>query len=321
MAQYDKLINLGLLSQFLTKAKATFAPKITASGILKGNGQGGVSAATAGTDYLEPSDLSPYRTAAAQDEIDAELVPITNNAGFHNSIYRGKNLGTAVTAAQYAAISAGTFDDLFIGDYWTINNVNWRIAAFDYWLHCGDTECTTHHIVIVPDTNLYNAQMHNTTSGDYTAGNNNNPTTGAYIGSDMYKTNLAHAKTIVNDAFGAAHVLNHREHLQNAVTNNTSTGGTWYDSTVDLMNEQMGYGCRVFGDVLNSTTMPNLFTIGKSQLPLFALEMSRICNSANWWLRDVGTGAAFAYMSNTGTANVHPSSYSFGVRPAFGIKA
>lgn len=51
MTQYDKLINLGLLSQFLTKAKTIFAPKITASGILKGDGQGGVSAATAGTDY------------------------------------------------------------------------------------------------------------------------------------------------------------------------------------------------------------------------------------------------------------------------------
>lgn len=55
MAQYDKLINLGLLSQFLTKAKTIFAPKITASGILKGDGAGNVSAATAGTDYATPA--------------------------------------------------------------------------------------------------------------------------------------------------------------------------------------------------------------------------------------------------------------------------
>jgi len=74
MAQYDKLINLGLLSQFLTKAKTIFAPKITDSGILKGDGAGNVSAATAGADYLAPNDLTPYRTAAAQDEIDAGLV-------------------------------------------------------------------------------------------------------------------------------------------------------------------------------------------------------------------------------------------------------
>ena len=45
--------------------------KITANGILKGDGAGGVSAAVAGTDYLAPPALDAYRTAAAQDEIDA----------------------------------------------------------------------------------------------------------------------------------------------------------------------------------------------------------------------------------------------------------
>lgn len=44
---------------------------INASGILKGDGNGGVSAATPGTDYLAPGALTPYRTAAAQDMIDA----------------------------------------------------------------------------------------------------------------------------------------------------------------------------------------------------------------------------------------------------------
>jgi len=55
VAQYEKLINLSLLNQFLTKAKTIFAPKITASGILKGDGAGNVSAATAGTDYATPA--------------------------------------------------------------------------------------------------------------------------------------------------------------------------------------------------------------------------------------------------------------------------
>ena len=49
--------------------------KITASGILKGNGNGSVSAAVAGTDYLTPSDLnsmvkvvSPAVTSTAYDD-------------------------------------------------------------------------------------------------------------------------------------------------------------------------------------------------------------------------------------------------------------
>lgn len=321
MADYKKLIDLGLLSQFLTKAKTIFAPKITASGILKGDGTGGVSAATAGTDYLAPSALSSYRTAAAQDEIDAGLVPITNNAGFHNSIYRGKNLGSSVTAAQYAAISSGKFDDLFIGDYWVINNVNWRIAAFDYWLNCGDTACTTHHVVIVPDTSLATKQMHNTDSGKYTAGAANNPTTGAYVGSDMYTTNLAAVKTTVNNAFGSAHILTHREYLKNAAPSGYETAGAWYDSTVELMTEQMVYGGKVFANCMMAGNWAAQYTIDKSQLPLFALEPSRICNRAAWWLRDVASSTHFAPVSTTGNANASDSSNPHGVRPAFGIKA
>ena len=52
------------------------------------------------------------------------------NAGAHNAIYRGKHLGTSATATQYAVIAAGTFDDLYIGDYWTKDGVNYRLAAF-----------------------------------------------------------------------------------------------------------------------------------------------------------------------------------------------
>lgn len=44
--------------------------KITANGILKGNGNGGVSAAVAGMDYLPTSALYAYRSANAQDAID-----------------------------------------------------------------------------------------------------------------------------------------------------------------------------------------------------------------------------------------------------------
>ncbi len=40
------------------------------------------------------------------------------NAGAHNSIYRSKKLGSTITAAQLAAIRAGTFNDLYPGDYW-----------------------------------------------------------------------------------------------------------------------------------------------------------------------------------------------------------
>lgn len=43
-----------------------------------------------------------------------------DNAAAHNSIYRGKNLGTSITAAQMNAVKNGSFDDLYLGDYWAL---------------------------------------------------------------------------------------------------------------------------------------------------------------------------------------------------------
>ena len=231
-----------------------------------------------------------------------------DNAGAHNSIYRGKNLGTTVTEEQWEAISSGTFTDLYIGDYWVIGGVNWRIAAFDYYLNCGDTSFTKHHAVIVPDTCLYNAQMNTT-----------NVTTGAYKGSAMYTANLTQAKSTINSAFGSSHVLSHRIYLSNATSNGRASAGEWTDSTVDLMCEHMVYGSGIFSPVSDGSNVPNNYRVEKGQLPLFALEPSRICNRAAWWLRDVITAAYFAYVNLNGAAGCSDASNSLGVRPAFCI--
>lgn len=231
-----------------------------------------------------------------------------DNAGAHNSIYRGKNLGTTVTEEQWKAISSGTFTDLYIGDYWVIGGVNWRIAAFDYYLNCGDTSFTKHHAVIVPDTCLYNAQMNTT-----------NVTTGAYKGSAMYTANLTQAKSTINSAFGSSHVLSHRIYLSNATSNGRASAGEWTDSTVDLMCEHMVYGSGIFSPVSDGSNVPNNYRVEKGQLPLFALEPSRICNRAAWWLRDVITAAYFAFVTDSGRASCYGASGSLGVRPAFCI--
>lgn len=256
--------------------------------------------------------------AKAVEGTEAKIAPLLfNNAGAHNAIYRGKSLGSTVTTAQYAAIKAGTFDDLYIGDYWTIGGVNYRIAAFDYYLNSGDTNCTTHHVVIVPDTCLYNAQMHNTSSGGYEGGAANT-TAGGYVGSDMYKSNLEQAKTTIKSAF-SGHVLKHRIYLTNAVANGRASGGAWCDSEVDLMCEQMVYGSGIFSPVSDGSNVPANYRVEKSQLPLFQHEPSRICNRNNWWLRDVITASYFALVDLNGGARCHGASNSFGVRPAFCI--
>ena len=257
------------------------------------------------------SATSAANSAQAAQESATELAALLfNNAGAHNAIYRGKNLGTSVTAAQWAAIANGTFADLYIGDYWVIGGVTWRIAAFDYYYKTGDTSCTTHHVVIVPDTNLYTHVMNDT-----------NITTGGYIGSKMYTEGLAQAKTQINSAFGSSHILSHRQSLVNAVTNGKPSGGSWYDSTVELMTEQNVYGGKIFGAGNDGSTVPYLYTIDKSQFPLFAHDPSMISNSQWFWLRDVVSAVGFALVYSCGSANSSDASYGNGVRPAFSIKS
>lgn len=245
-----------------------------------------------------------------KSKIEAEdLSPMVyDNSGAHNAIYRGKYLGSSVTQAQWNAISAGTFDDLYVGDYWTIGGVNWRIAAFDYYYNCGDTNFTKHHAVIVPDTALYTHVMNDT-----------NITTGAYVGSKMYTEGLEQAKTIISNAFGSSHVLSHRIYLSNATSNGKASAGAWADSTVDLMCEHMVYGSGIFSPVSDGSTVPNNYRVEKSQLPLFAHNPRMIAIRSTWWLRDVISSANFAGVGGNGSADYYDASDAPGVRPAFCI--
>lgn len=240
-----------------------------------------------------------------QTDIDSVRNVLADGAAAHNCIYRGKNLGTYVTAEQYAAISSGKFTDLYIGDYWVIKGVTYRIAAFDYYYNCGDTNFTKHHAVIVPDTSLYKAQM-----------NTSNVTTGGYTGSAMYKSNLAQAKTTIKAAFGSAHVLTKRELLTNAVNGNTPSGWAWFDSDVELMNEVQAYGSVAWG--AHDGNGYNVAS-GDGQFPLFMFDRTKLHNREDYWLRDVASAAYFSCVYHYGHAVNGNASYSFGVRPAFCI--
>lgn len=232
-------------------------------------------------------------------------------AALKNCLPRFKYLGTFVTNEQRAAIQNGTFDGLFLGDYWTINGVDYIIAAFDYWLSTGGTPCTEHHVVVIPRNNLYTYKFNSTDT-----------TKGGYVGSDLYKTGLAQAKSTIDLAFGHSHILSHGQHLVNAVTNGKPTGSDEYNSTVELMNENMVYGGRQFSPMPDGTdplsTCRN-YTIDKSQLPLFHFAPWLICNGHWYWLRDVVSAAGFARVSGAGVADHNRASNAGGVRPVVGL--
>lgn len=223
---------------------------------------------------------------------------------------RGKNLGSSLTPEQKANIANGSHKGFFIGDYWVIDGITWRIVDIDYWLYTGvEPSCITPHLVIMPDTQLYKAQMNSTDT-----------TAGAYMGSEMYTKNLAEAKTIINSVFGAGNILNHMELLTKTTTNGYASAGEWAKSTVELPDEFMMYGSNVMSPASTGTAIPYNCLINKSQLALFKLQHNFINRARqNFWLRNVVSASRFAAVFYPGMSNSVGASTSIGVRPVFGI--
>ena len=225
-------------------------------------------------------------------------------AGFHSSIYRAGYLGDTLTDEQKLAITYGAFDDMFVGDYWIINGVNWVIADFDYYYNVGNADgqggFTQHHIVVVPDTILYDAQMNST---DHTSG--------AYTMSDMCTMNLNDAKSAFYNAFGEAAVASHFGLYANATNSDGAPSGyEWKDMRVDLMSEEQVYGHTVCGT-------GNKYDVGtqKTQFKLFTFDQTKINIGQTYWLTNVASSDSFAVVGDDGCASNSKASASCGVRP------
>ena len=226
------------------------------------------------------------------------------------------SLGSSLTSAQSTAIRAGNFNKLPVGGYWTFNNIRYsyvnesnatvsdtysgtmRVADYDYYLNTGDTKLTTHHVVVVPDTPLYNAKMNDTST-----------TSGGYAGSKMRTVHLRRAEAIFKACFGASHVLTHREYLVNTVMNGEESAGAWYDSVVELMDERM-----VLGD--NGGAKTSLPSVSSKQLSLFKNDFSLIISDNYYWLRNINGNQGFYLIYSTGNLAGFVANFSLGVRPA-----
>lgn len=235
-------------------------------------------------------------------------------AGYHNSIFRGKDVTSYLTdGTLFTRISSGSFEDLFVGDYVVSGGYTWRIAGFDVYLHKGDTELTKHHAIIVPDKHLTTAQM-----------NSSNTTVGGYVASSMYTTTLPSIlDTYITPVFGS-HVIEIRNLLTKGInatgynrygTNSgCSNDWAWYSRKVDLMNEVQVYGSIVWSSSGYETGSDNC------QLPLFRLAPEFITNRSYWyWLRNITNASCFACVTTRGDSGINNASAAGGVRPCFYI--
>lgn len=249
-------------------------------------------------DWIKQNGNADAIATACQNIIGA------NNAAAHNSIYRGKNLGTQFTAEMSANIKNGTFKDMYCGDYLVINGTTYRFMDFDYLYKTGDTSLDVHHILVVPDAPMYNHVMNDT-----------NTTKGGYVGSKMYKFGLDQALAKIKADFGEAHIVTYKNLLVNAVSNGIPSGWAWYSRQIDLMNEEMVYGTRAW-----SQASQNGYDTGtnKSQLAAFQHNHSLISSCRSWyWLRAVLSSTHFCDVGSYGSASTSGASGAGGVRPCF----
>lgn len=268
-------------------------------------------------------DAAQSLTAAQKIQVFSNIFGANNNAGFHNSFFRGKSLGTSFTTAQHNAISAGTFDDMFIGDYWTIGGIDYVICHFDYYYRCSDSDINYHHIVVMPRgvmTGLSVTKTSAETSDGYYQWNETNTTSGGYIASRMRTVIMPACDTKVKAAFGSSYVKTISELYPNGHDASTgrATGWAWTstDLACDLCNETMVYGAQVWS-ISNDGRPGYEVGIDKWQLAIFRLYPAFANIRAYWWLRSVSSAAYAARVDTAGYATIASASTAYGVRPRF----
>jgi hypothetical protein len=223
-----------------------------------------------------------------------------SHSGGSQGVLVGNYLGDTYTDTQKQAIANGTFEGLNIGDYWTINGVNYRIADFDYYYNVGDENnaFTKHHVIIVPDTTLYQYMMDVEVS-----------ITGCYSGSGMFTDGLKDARNAFYNAFGASYIPTHKGLYANALNNGVPSGWAWRDMRIELMNEEQVLGHAVWGQ--------NGYDVGtqKTQFRLFSLDPTKINIRERYWLTNVKSSDEYAYIDEYGGSNFKTQNRSYGVRP------
>ena len=224
--------------------------------------------------------------------IGAMLNELIDNPYMHRNVFRGKNLGEFITDEQLAAIRDGSFDDLYVGDYWEINGLRYRIADINYWKGVGYQESVQKpHILIVPDTALGSGQMHTS-----------NSTSGGYKSSTMKTVRLNQIANSLPDVFKKI-LISHR----------MFSDGTWINVSVDLMNEVMVHGTYICTDNSNKQTSDT------QQLALFRLVPEWKTIGANYWLRNLSSAQTYTLVSQYGDASNDMATSTYGIRPVFGI--
>lgn len=171
----------------------TFAPIVHGHGAITHDGKVG---AVAGLPLFTGEGGAVGAKSVANAKIALNIAP-------HNYLYDGRDLSTIFTAAQlHAAVSAGDFSNIRVGDYWPITLtgtyydyaesanktlssavVNLEVAGIDTYLKYGDT-AVPHHLVMISRDCLPNTMKMRSADATWY----NTSATNPWLGSAAYET-------------------------------------------------------------------------------------------------------------------------------------
>lgn len=133
--------------------------------------------------------------------------------------YRGKNIGTSFTNAQKEVIQDGTFDDLYVGDYWSINGYTWRIMDINYFINPWITDENViiaqqkNHVIVMPDESLLTNYAFSQAGDAYVV----NEYKGGYRASLMYRVDENDCKPKFESAFGSSNLIPYKNNIPNSI--------------------------------------------------------------------------------------------------------
>lgn len=255
-----------------------------------------------------------------------EDITTSKNAATHNTLFRGKNITSLGLEEISRRISSGTFDDLYVGDYFT-TSINTSLGGpetiahvfteFDTMYDKGDLALTKHHAVIVPMYCFKTQSVMNSVD----------TTVGGYKDSYMRNTTLPIYTSALLESLGN-HLISHRSFLTSIINTNAkasgylgydgaSSAGEWCDETLELLSEVNVFGSTIMSSSLYDTNIHN------TQLAYFKFNPTAIVTGRGalgrekWWLNAVVTSQRFAYVDNSGIVNHGFATDNLGVRPMY----
>ena len=233
-----------------------------------------------------------------------EGAPIaTKNAQTHNATYRGQDLGS-FDETFAGDIENGTFNNMWVGDYFVVNNHTYKIAGFNY--KCGHEENTglTNHLIMITDV-LSNQAM-----------NSLNTTGGGFAKTNLFTNYFPQIESQLQTDFGN-HLLTFKSYLSTSVdSSGAPNNGQWYSLKACMCNSDMWWGSpSEYSNNANGVK----FNIGDedTQLPIMNLHTDeQKSGGQSVWLRDVYNSECFVY-SGDGYDSWSGASTSFGVQAFF----